>query len=184
MLQSKYNPKGTALRLSGRLALKSFCDPRVESAENTRMKNFLLILALAILPAVGGQVLARHVTHPVTPKNIDKQPFSFSVQVKDVEELKEFEITVRQQAGKPAPGGSATGSIRFATSGNKPGALPAITRMEENGVQTYTFRLSPADLDRARFTFTETVEDWRQPFPSPGDYWVFKLSDFVDSPKK
>jgi hypothetical protein len=148
------------------------------------MKSFPLVLALAVLLATGGRVLARHVIHPVTPKNIDQHPFSFAVHVKDVGALKEFEITVAPQAGKPAPAASATGSVAIAARGTKTVALPTIARVEASGTQTYTFRLSPSDLDSARFTFTETPQDWRRPFPSPGDYWVFDLSDFVDSPKK
>jgi hypothetical protein len=146
------------------------------------MKYLTVLIALALLLAVCGDVLARTVTHPVTPKNIYKQPFSFAVQVKDAGELKEFEITVRQHAGKLAPVDSATGSVEIAACGDRTG--PTITRVQANGVQTYRFRLSPCDLDRAHFTFTETPQDWRHPFASPGDYWVFHLSDFVGSPKK
>jgi hypothetical protein len=148
------------------------------------MKKLPLALAVAILLGVGGQVLARHVTHPVTPANVDEQPFSFTVQVKDVGELKEFEITVKQKAGKSAPVGSATGSVVIDACGKKEAAFPAITRVQSDGVQTYTFRLSPSDLDRAHLTFTETPQDVRTPFPSPGDYWVFDLSNFVGNPKK
>jgi hypothetical protein len=147
------------------------------------MKYFSFVLALVMLLVLGGPAFARHVTHPVTPKNIEKQPFAFAVHVKDVGELKEFEITVRQQSGKPAPIDSATGSVAFVARGKKIAALPTITRVQANGVQTYTFRLSPSDVDLARFTFTETPQDWQRPFPSPGDYWVFDLRDFVGGPK-
>jgi len=143
------------------------------------MKNSPLVLALAMLMAVGGQVLARTVTHPVTPKNIDQQPFSFKVQVKDVGELKEVEITVKQKAGKPAPVNSATGSVVIVACGKKQAAFPSVTRVESNSVQTYIFRVSPSDFDRATFTFTETPQDRRTEFPLSGDYWVFNLSDFV-----
>jgi len=154
------------------------------SEENMNMKTFPICVAAAILLAIAGQALARHVTHPVTPKNIDAQPFAFTLQVKDVGELKEFEITVKQKAGQRAPVGTATGRAVIDASGKKKPASPAITKVQSDGVQTYTFRLSASDLDRAHFTFTETSQDARIPFPSPGDYWVFDLSDFVSSAKK
>jgi hypothetical protein len=164
--------------------LYSYCDSTLEGEENMSMKNFPLVLALAMVLALSGQALAKHVNHPVKPKNINEQPFAFTVHVKDVGELKEFEITVRQQTGKPAPVASATGSIEIAANGNKTGALPTITRTETVGVQTYTFRLTPSEVDSAHFTFTETPQDWGHPFAAPGDYWVFDLSDFVGSLKK
>jgi hypothetical protein len=158
------------------------------------MKKLTLFLAVAILLVVGGQLLARHVTHPVTPENIEKQPFAFTVQVKDVVtkdkdkkdkvEFKEFVVTVKQKAGYLAPVSSATGKVTIAGSGKNTAAFSPVTKVESLGVQTYTFRLSPSDLDRAYFTFTETPEDVRVPFPFPGDYWVFDLSKFVGSPKK
>jgi hypothetical protein len=147
-------------------------------------KNVLLCLAVAALLAGGGQALARRVTHPVTPKNIDQQPFAFTVQVKDVEQLKEVTITVRQKPGKPAPIITANGWVGISPRDNTKVTSPAITRVLDNGVQTYSFRVTPADLDRATFTFTETAEDWRTPFPYPGDYWIFDLRNFVGSPRK
>jgi hypothetical protein len=147
-------------------------------------KKVSQFLCVAILLAAADQVLARHVTHPVTPQNIDKQPFSFTVHSKDVGEFKEFEIIVKQKVGHPAPIASATGYVEIAPRGKKQAACPDITRLQSNGVQTYTFRIPSTDLDRSYFTFTETPEDWRVPFPFPGDYWIFNLSDFVESPKK
>src|SRR5262245_61238078 len=141
------------------------------------------VLAAGVL-AAGGQEFARRVTHPVTPSNLDKQPFAFTVQIKDVGGLKEVEITVRQKPGHRAPASTASGSVVINPRGPKPVASPALTRVLDNGVQTYTFRVAPADLDRATFTFTETAEDWRTPFPYPGDYWVFNLRDFAGSPRK
>ena len=147
-------------------------------------KTVPLCLAVAVLLAVGGQALARRVTHPVTPNNLDKQPFAFTVQVKDVGGLKEVEITVRQKAGRSAPAVTASGSVVIYPRGPKQGASPALTRVLDNGVQTYTFRVAPADLDRTSFTFTETADNWRTPFPYPGDYWVFDLRNFVGNPGK
>jgi hypothetical protein len=155
-----------------------------ESKENMNMKRFPLFLAVAVLLAVGGQVVARHVTHPVTPANISKQPFSFTVTVKAVGEVQEFEVIVKAKAGGPAPVLSATGEVDIARSGKKESTIPTVHRVQSNGVQTYTFRLSPSDLDRARFTFTETPQDVRTPFPSPGDYWVFDLSQFAGNSRK
>jgi hypothetical protein len=149
------------------------------------MRNLSLILAVATLTAVGGQVLARHVTHPVTPQNIEQQAFAFTVRVKAVGEFEEFEITVGKKVGKLPPAGSATGSVVIDARGKTKAAFPAVTRVvQSNGVQTYTFQVARSDLDRARFTLTETPQDVRTPFPYPGDYWVFDLRHFVASAGK
>ena len=152
--------------------------------ENMNLKRRALVLAATVFLALGGRVLARHVTHQVTPKNIDSQPFAFSVQFKDVPQLKEFEIVVRQKANHPAPTVSATGTVDIAPRGDKKAESPAVTRVQADGVQTYTFRVSLSDLDRAHFTFTETPQDPRVPFPFPGDYWVFDLSQFAGTSHK
>jgi len=90
-----------------------------------------------------------------------------------VGELKEFEITVKQRSLKPAPVASATGKLVVDASGKQKAAYPSVTKVQTNEVQTYTFQLLPSDLDRAHFTFTETPQDAKTPFPFPGDYWVF-----------
>jgi hypothetical protein len=148
------------------------------------MRGFPLYLAVAVLAAVAGPVFARHVTHPVTPQNIDQQPFAFTVHVRDVDGAKEVEVVVEQKPGQRAPAGSATGSVVVDPCGKRPAAFPAVTRVQSGGVQTYTFRLPPSDLGRAHFTFTETPQDVRTPFPFPGDYWVFDLGDFVGPSKE
>jgi hypothetical protein len=165
------------------------------------MKAISTFCAVAVLLALGAPAFARHVTHPVTPANIDQQPFAFTVHVSDVGEFKQFEIAVRPTLASPSingqPGrgsktsdreatGSATGSVTIA-GGKKPAAFPAVTRVQCKGTQTYTFQVRAADVDRAYFTFTETPQDVRTPFPFPGDYWVFNLGDFVgnrEAPKK
>jgi hypothetical protein len=145
------------------------------------MRKFRLLLGLAALLVLGGSAWAKHATHPVTPQNIDKQPFAFTVEVKDVDGLKEVRVTVRQQAGHPAPVASAYGRVGL----RRPqAAAPAITRVQTDDAQTYTFRLSPADFDGAYFVFTETPDDPRVPFPYPGDYWTLNLKDFVPARKK
>jgi hypothetical protein len=148
------------------------------------MKKLPLLLAVGVLVAVGGYALARHVTHPVTPENFDKHPFAFEVQVKDNGENKQIEIAVRQKTGHPAPVGSATGKAVINPRGKKEPAFPTVARVQLEGVQTYTFEVPKADVDRAHFTFTETPDDPLVPFPSPGDYWVFDLSDWVNSVRK
>jgi hypothetical protein len=150
------------------------------------MKTVPTFCALAVLSAMGAPAFARHVTHPVTPANIEQQPFAFTVHVSDVGEFKQFEIAVRPKAGGREPAGSATGSVVIA-GGKKPPMFPAVTRVQCKGTQTYTFQVPASDVERARFTFTETPQSALIPFPSPGDYWVFNLSDFVgsrDTPKK
>lgn len=144
------------------------------------MSNFHLALGAVTLLAVSGPAAARHVVHPVTPQNLDRQVFSFAVQVSDAGEGKEIRVTVRPQAGGPHPVGSAYGRVEL----RGHGAAPAVTRAEVDGGQVYTFRLSAADIGSASFVFTETPEDLRTPFPSPGDYWRLDLRDFVTTAQK
>jgi hypothetical protein len=98
------------------------------------MRKTALILAVVTPLLVGGQVLAKHATHPVTPENIDKQPFAFTVQINDVViqeqkkdkiEFKEFTITVVQKAGKRAPASTATGSLTIVGTSRNRGYSPA-----------------------------------------------------------
>jgi hypothetical protein len=145
------------------------------------MKKFHLGVGLVVLLTLGGAAPARHVTHPVTPQNRDKQFFAFAVAVKDVEGLKEVRVIVHNQAGQRPPAGSASGWVEVRRAKAE---APTITRIQAAGGQTYTFRLTPADLEGATFVFTEAPRDVRVPFPSPGDYWTFNLSDFVTTPKQ
>src|SRR5262245_13202441 len=145
------------------------------------MRTFHVVVGMAVLLVMGGSALARHVTHPVTPQNLGKQFFSFAVEVKDVEGLKEVRVIVQKQASQRAPAESASGWVEMR--GPK-AAVPAVTRVQAEDVQTYAFRLSPADLEGARFVFTEARQDVRTPFPSLGDYWTIDLTNFVATPKK
>jgi hypothetical protein len=158
----------------------------MEKEENMSvgMVKYALIIAVAIVLVMDGRVHARHVTHRVTPANLDKQLFSFTVDVKDAGQAKEFKITVKQTILHPGLLGSATGTVVIDPCGQKKAAFPAVTRTQAEGVQTYTFRVPVSDLDRAHFTFTETPQNSRTPFPFPGDYWVFDLKDFVPKAKK
>jgi hypothetical protein len=167
---------------------------RLPEENEEHMKRLCLFLAGAIFLTTGGRVLARHVTHSVTPANIEKQPFAFTVKVRDVGQLKgkskdagqlkEFEIRVERAAGKRDPSPSASGSLSIADITRKEIPVPAVTLVKSEGVLIFTFQISPELLNRAQFTFTDTQEDWRHPFPSLGDYWEFDLNKFVGSPKK
>jgi hypothetical protein len=139
------------------------------------MKNIHVLLAVGALAVFGGQALARRVTHPVTPENIDKQPFT--VKVKDVGQFKEFEIEIKQKAGKATHLLAAgRGSLQIAQIGKKKIASPPVTLVQSTEKVTFSFQISAGQLDRAYFTITAASDD---PFPSNGDYWVFSLEDFV-----
>src|SRR5437660_1473035 len=130
-------------------------------------------LAVTALLLIGGVAFARHVTHPVTPANIGKQPYAFAVKVKDVGEMKEFEITLKPAAEKRtplAPRGVLSLAPRRANH-----AAPPLTQVTSSEGITYTFRLAPRDVDGASFTFTELFEG---PVPRPCDYLVFLLTEF------
>jgi hypothetical protein len=163
------------------------------------MKRWSLLLALGFLLGFAGDVLARHVAHPVTPQNIDQQSFAFTVQVSDVSPparrqepgsapaegaLQEITITVKRKPGNRAPVASASGTVHVDPCGDNKAYVPRLTRVLENGVQTYSFRVPQADLGRTHFKFTESPDSLTTPFPSPGDYWQVNPRDFAPKAKK
>jgi hypothetical protein len=136
-----------------------------------------LVLACAALAAAGSEALARHVTHSVTPQNIDKQPYGFTVSVKDAPPakgapggaMKEFTIEVRK----------ATAPIGDLNIGGGRIGVPSVTMVKKEDVATYTFAIAAEQVNRAWFTFTETPQYPQMPFARPGDYYVFDLKNFV-----
>lgn len=143
------------------------------------MKILHALFAMAILPLINGHVLARHLSHPVTPENIDRQPYAFKVKVTDAGERQEFEIAVGQQAGKCTPGRAAWGDLNVVQFDEKKITVPPLTMVKANGKISFAFQIPPKFLDRAQFTFSEASDD---PFPSRGDYYVFDLKKFVPPP--
>jgi hypothetical protein len=140
-------------------------------------------LASVMLLVLCGQVLARRVNHDVTPANIGKLPFSATVKVKYVGKLKEFEITVRGVQGNLFRPSSPGGWLEVPNDG-KAAATPAVTRTQKDGAITFTFQLTPEQVERARFGFVEDAEDWKRDFPVKGDYYQFILKEFKSSSKK
>jgi hypothetical protein len=141
------------------------------------MKTLSLPLTATILLACGPQAIARTVSHQVTPKNIDEQPFAFKVTVsnasgKDGASVKDFEIRVGPKSGQPAPGPAESGGLELTSCGKKKVETPPVTIVKSGSALIYTFRVSDRDLDRsiARFTFA---------VPSPGDNYQFDLDDFL-----
>jgi len=145
-----------------------------------RTKALRLSLAGMIPLVLCGMAQARHVTHPVTPQNIESQPYAFSVQVKDAGEFKEFEIRIKPASGKTPPGPAARGDLRIAKISKQQVEVPPLTMVNYKGDITFTFKIPIQYLDWAHFTYTESSEG---PFPVPGDYWVFDLSEFVAAAK-
>ncbi len=108
--------------------------------------SFGSVLAIAVVVAVGGRVQARHVVHPVTPDNIDKQPYAFEVKVKDGDkgqksEFVEFEIRVLVQAGKQKPGECAHGKIGITHIGEDKIRTPPLTMVTSVEETRFTFRM-------------------------------------------
>lgn len=136
-------------------------------------------LAVAAVVGIGGAVHARHVTHPVTSANINQQPYAFSVKVTDVDkgQSKQFEIQVLVKSGKMMPGPNAHGQVSIAQAAQDKAPTATVTKSDKG--LTFTFRIPREHLKQAYFTFTETPDDPKRPFPSPGDYWVFNLGDFA-----
>jgi hypothetical protein len=134
-------------------------------------------LAGVMLLVLSGQVLARRVNHDVIPANVGKLPFSATVNIKDAGNLKEFEITLSGVQGNlfrpSSPGGWLT-----IVNEDRPGAAPAVTKVDKGGAITFTFQLTAEQVARARFGFVEDVEDWNRPFPARGDYYQFMLKEF------
>src|SRR5205085_3490794 len=139
-----------------------------------KSKCYDWFLASAILLVLSGEVLARRVNHDVTPANIGKLPFSATVKVNDVGKLKEFEITIKDVKGNLFRPSSPGGWLELPSDG-KPGATPAVTKVEKGGAITFTFHLTAEQVERARFGFVEDAEDWQRPFPARGDCYQFIL---------
>ena len=148
-----------------------------------KSKYIKLLLAGLTLLVLSGQVFARRVNHNVTPTNIGKLPFSAAVKVKDVGKLKGFEITIKGVTGNLFRPSSPGGWLEIPNDG-KPAATPAVTRAEKDGAITFTFQLTAEQVERARFSLVEDMEDWQQPFPVKGDYYQFMLKDFAGRAKK
>jgi hypothetical protein len=134
-----------------------------------------MFAAFALCPPA----LARHVTHAVTPANINRQPLSFTVNVKALGDSKEFTITVKGAVGGPNMRSSPSGWAELKPAPRKQPTGIAVTQTSSEGSLVYTFRILNADVERAEFTFTETPQDPRVPFAGPGDYWFFDLSAFA-----
>jgi hypothetical protein len=151
-----------------------------------KTKHLLLpFVAVAVLVS-GSEAFAKRVNHDVTPANIDKLPFSAAVKVKDVGKKKELEITIKDIKGplvNPTRASSPGGWLEIVTDG-KAMVPPAVTKVEKGGVFTFTFQLSPEQLEGARFAFVEDAADWEKPFPSNGNYYQFMLKEFVGQAKK
>src|ERR1700704_6637367 len=110
-------------------------------------KHLAVALTVAVLFLAAGEALARRVNHGVTPASIDKLPFKASVKVKDVEKLKEVEITITGIVGNLARQPSAPGGW-LCVGGDKPIAVKPTTVL---GMATFTFRIAPEQLEKARF---------------------------------
>jgi hypothetical protein len=135
------------------------------------------ILLLIAMPA-----LAKRVNHDVNPTNIDKLPFTATVKVKDVGQLREFEITVKGTWVNPVRTSAASGGVTVA--GTDSTAWPKVKRVEQNGVITFTFQISTEQLQHAWFKFVEDADDWNRPFPVHGEYYQFDLKEFARNAKK
>jgi hypothetical protein len=144
-----------------------------------------LALVVAATLGLGAPAFAKRVNHDVTPANIEKLPFSATVKVKDLGKMKEFEITIKDIKGplaNPTNASSPGGWLVVVTDG-KALVPPAVTKVENGGVFTFTFQLSPEQVEGARFAFVEDAADWERPFPINGNYYQFMLKEFV-KPKK
>jgi hypothetical protein len=147
--------------------------------------RFLFLTVAVALLVIGAPAFAKRVNHDVTPANISKLPFSATIKVKDVGKMKEFEITIKDIKGPladPSRASAPGGWLDIVTDG-KAIVPPAVTKVEKGGVFTFTFQLSPEQVEGARFAFVEDASDWERPFPTNGNYYQFMLKDFVQ-PKK
>jgi hypothetical protein len=147
------------------------------------MKTLLpLVAALWIIASSNARatdVAVRAVSHQVTQKNIEKQPFAFKVTVKGVKDekagpAKDFEIRVgpKKTLGGSTPGPGENGSLEVSSRGNRKIETPPLTIVKSDDTLVYTFRISDRDLDRSIAVFTYAI-------PNPGDYYQFNLDDFL-----
>ena len=150
-------------------------------------KTMTRAAAAGLVLILTGVVYARHVTHPVTPQNIDQQPFGLSVIIKDapppkagapgkgVPATKEVEITVRAKSGG-APNRALHGRLTLNPLGHDSVKSPPVTIKQTDAATIFTFSLAADEALRAYFTLTESGDE---PFPSPGDFWIIDLKIFA-----
>ncbi len=137
------------------------------------MKLLPKLLAVAVVLACCRQVSARTVSHEVTPKNLNEQPYAFKVTIKQSGDAKEVEIRVATKSGGAPTGAGENGSLSVSTCGKKkPVETPPLTIVRTAQALVYTFRISNRDLERANVNFTFAV-------PDPGDYYQINLDDFL-----
>src|SRR5260221_9770505 len=115
-------------------------------------KHFAVVIAVAVFFLATGEALAKRVNHGVTPASIDKLPFKASIKVKDVEKMKEVEITITGIVGHLTRGQPSGPGGWLCVVGGKRIAVKPTTVL---GIATFTFQIGPEQLEKARFEFVE-----------------------------
>jgi hypothetical protein len=159
-----------------------------------RIKSCLRIaLTALLLAAAARQAQAVVVEIQLTPKNLITQDRSFKVETKDVDGLKQFEVTFQKTAGKLSPVFLAR--LHVVVAGETIASVPIeVTRWP--GKVTCWFRVSPKSLVDTKFELHEpgygfdvdaqgnpSRDEWGnvrfEPMPGGTHYW-FYLRDFAN----
>jgi hypothetical protein len=166
----------------------------------TRMAVLLVLLGLGPVPLLvalvtlmttpqGASAIVLEVQ--ATPATMNKGIIPFTVKVTDVDQLKEFEVTLAGKAGEEAKFFQAA-KLTLADGGKEIASCPvAVARTNGDKDLVFTFRVSPKVIGDSTFSLMEIIHkkdaDGRMKLvgPSANRYW-FYLKDYdstEDAPK-
>lgn len=160
-----------------------------------RLKTYLLLSLVAVVLAVAmRQTYAIWVETQLTPQTADGRRLLFTVKTKDVDDLKQFEVSIKPKTGKLSP--VLTARLHLVDSQMKIASVP-VEETRADGKVTYWFRIAPRLLANSKFEFGEhgygrcedergkvIIDEWGRPryvgVPGGSGYW-FYLRDFAES---
>jgi hypothetical protein len=159
-----------------------------------RLKNCLLLFLVAVVVAIAvRQTYAVWVENQLTPKTAISDWISFTVETKDVEGLKQFEVAVEAKKRNLSP--VLTARLHLVDGKRQIASVP-VEETRADGKVTYWFRIAPRLLANSKFEFGEhgysrcedeqgnlITDEWKRPkyigVPGGSGYW-FYLRDFAD----
>lgn len=147
------------------------------------------VMLAGLVLVLGTSAWGRTVVHQVTPDNIrDQKPFEFKVEIKATDDGKAREVKVYVKDGHVRV---ETKPVKNTPSGELIVSMPQrrveVTKVAGSGDDGWTvfkFQVAASAFDHALFRFTETARDALHPFAGTGDYYDFRLKDFVGDVKK
>ena len=160
----------------------------------TRRSSLLLFLAAVFVSIAVQKSYAAWVEHQLTPRNAVGDWISFAVKTKDVEGLKQFDVTVEMKKRKISP--VLTARVDVFDGKTRIASVP-VDGVRKDGKVTYWFRIAPRLITHSKFEFGEhghalekdvqggpVTDEWGRVkyigVPGGSGYW-FYLGDFADA---